>query len=419
MTGGTALRGRVRVTGAKNSALKLMAAALLAPGRTALDEVPDILDVAIMSEVLRRLGCDVTYDRTPGSGGGGRLVVDVPENPSTETDYDLVRKMRASISVLGPLVARCGSAKVALPGGDAIGSRGLDMHISGLERLGATIVSEHGFLVATAPRLTGTSIWLDFPSVGATENILMAAVLATGTTVVDNAAREPEIVDLCQMLSGMGAQIDGIGSSTLTIEGVDRLSPTEHATVADRIVAGTWAFAAAIAGGEVTVDGGQPRHLDLVLDKLGDAGAEISATPGGFVVRAERRLRSFDVVTLPFPGFPTDLQPFAMALASVSEGTAMITENVFESRFMFAQELARLGADLHTDGHHAVVRGVPMLSGAPVVAHDIRAGAALVLAGLAGQGVTTVVESQHIDRGYPSFAEVLAGLGADVVREAS
>jgi UDP-N-acetylglucosamine 1-carboxyvinyltransferase len=274
-------------------------------------------------------------------------------------------------------------------------------------------------VVAEVPgTLTGSALWLDFPSVGATENLLMAAVLARGTSVLDNAAREPEIVDLCHFLVEMGARIDGIGSSTLTIEGVDRLTPVEHATVADRIVAGTWAFAAAIAGGEVTVQGGEARHLDLVLDKLGAAGAVITRSPGSFVVSVDRRLRSFDVVTLPFPGFPTDLQPFAMALASVSEGTAMITENVFESRFMFVQELARLGADLHTDGHHAVVRGVPMLSGAPVVAHDIRAGAALVLAGLAGQGVTTVTESQHIDRGYPAFAEVLAGLGADVVREA-
>jgi UDP-N-acetylglucosamine 1-carboxyvinyltransferase len=216
VTGGAALTGRVRVTGAKNSALKLMAAALLAPGRSTIDEVPDILDVEIMSEVLRRLGCDVTYDRAD-SGGGGQVAIDVPDKPSTETDYDLVRKMRASINVLGPLVARCGSARVALPGGDAIGSRGLDMHISGLERLGATIVSEHGFLVATAPRLTGTSIWLDFPSVGATENLLMAAVLARGTTVIDNAAREPEIVDLCTMLNAMGAGIDGAGTSTLTV----------------------------------------------------------------------------------------------------------------------------------------------------------------------------------------------------------
>jgi UDP-N-acetylglucosamine 1-carboxyvinyltransferase len=275
VTGGATLSGRVRVTGAKNSALKLMAAALLAPGRTTLDEVPDILDVTIMSEVLRRLGCGVTYERTPGSGGGGRLVIDVPEQPSTETDYDLVRKMRASISVLGPLVARCGSAKVALPGGDAIGSRGLDMHIAGLERLGATIVSEHGYLVATAPRLSGTSIWLDFPSVGATENLVMAAVLAKGTTVVDNAAREPEIVDLCSMLSAMGASIDGAGTSTITVEGVERLAPVTYTTVPDRIVAGTWAIGAVMTQGDVTVERGVADHLTVALDKLVDA----SSTP--------------------------------------------------------------------------------------------------------------------------------------------
>jgi len=417
------LAGTVYVGGAKNSALKLMAASLLAPGTSVIHNVPDILDVEVMGQLLERLGCVVEMvhpdiDPTQGSTSGV-VRIDAPEELGWEAPYELVRRLRASIAVLGPLVARCGRASVALPGGDAIGSRGLDMHMAGLRELGAVVRVEHGQVVAEVPRaLVGSQLWLDFPSVGATENLLMAAVLADGTSVLDNAAREPEIVDLCHFLTEMGARIDGIGSSTLTIEGVDRLTPVEHATVSDRIVAGTWAFAAAIAGGTVTVEGGEPRHLDLVLDKLGDAGAEIVVTPGGFAVTGERRLRSFDVVTLPFPGFPTDLQPFAMALASVSEGTAMITENVFESRFMFAQELARLGADLHTDGHHAVVRGVPMLSGAPVVAHDIRAGAALVLAGLAGQGVTTVGDSHHIDRGYPAFAEVLAGLGADVVREA-
>lgn len=416
------LAGTVHVGGAKNSALKLMAAALLAPGTTVLHNVPDILDVEVMGRLLEQLGCTVQIshpdvDPTQGSTSGTARI-EVPEELGWEAPYELVRRLRASIAVLGPLVARCHRASVALPGGDAIGSRGLDMHMAGLRELGATVHVEHGQVVAEVPeRLSGAQMWLDFPSVGATENLLMAAVLADGTSVLDNAAREPEIVDLCRMLTEMGARIDGIGSSTLTVEGVERLHPVEHTTVPDRIVAGTWAFAAAIAGGSVTVQGGEPRHLDLVLDKLGDAGAVVSDEPGGFSVTVERRLRSFDVVTLPFPGFPTDLQPFAMALASVSEGTAMITENVFESRFMFAQELARLGADLHTDGHHAVVRGVPMLSGAPVVAHDIRAGAALVLAGLAGQGVTTVAESQHIDRGYPAFAEVLAGLGADVVRE--
>ncbi|TKJ18659.1 UDP-N-acetylglucosamine 1-carboxyvinyltransferase [Blastococcus sp. CCUG 61487] len=414
VSGGTALSGRVRVTGAKNSALKLMAAALLSPGRSTIDEVPDILDVTIMSEVLRRLGCGVEY--APSEGGGGRLVVDVPEQPSTETDYDLVRRMRASISVLGPLVARCGSARVALPGGDAIGSRGLDMHIAGLERLGATIISEHGFLVATAPRLTGTSIWLDFPSVGATENLLMAAVLARGTTVIDNAAREPEIVDLCAMLTAMGASIDGAGTSTLTVDGVDELRPVTFSTVPDRIVAGTWAIGAVMTRGDVVIERAVATHLRVVLDKLADAGATVEVLPEGLRVAMSERPRGVDVVTLPFPGFPTDLQPMAVALAAVSTGTALITENVFEGRFMFVNELVRLGADVRIDGHHAVVRGRERLSSAPVVATDIRAGAGLVLAGLVADGVTEVQEVHHVDRGYPRFVEQLRGLGVQVER---
>jgi UDP-N-acetylglucosamine 1-carboxyvinyltransferase len=416
VTGGVRLAGRVRVTGAKNSALKLMAAALLATGRTTIHEVPDILDVTIMSEVLRRLGCEVSYERIPGSGGGGRLTIDVPEKPSTETDYDLVRRMRASINVLGPLVARCGSARVALPGGDAIGSRGLDMHISGLERLGATIISEHGFLVATAPRLTGASIWLDFPSVGATENLVMAAVLAQGTTVVDNAAREPEIVDLCRMLAAMGARIDGAGTSTITVEGVDSLSPVEYTTVSDRIVAGTWAIGAVMTRGDVVIERAVAEHLSVALDKLTDAGARIETVPEGLRVAMDDRPRCVDVVTLPFPGFPTDLQPMAVALAAVSTGTALITENVFEGRFMFVNELVRLGADIRIDGHHAVVRGRERFSSAPVLASDIRAGAGLVLAGLCSDGVTEVQDAFHVDRGYPDFVEQLRGLGAQVER---
>jgi UDP-N-acetylglucosamine 1-carboxyvinyltransferase len=416
VSGGAALTGRVRVTGAKNSALKLMAASLLATGRTTIDEVPDILDVTIMSEVLRRLGCEVTYERTGDGGGGGRLVIDVPEKPSTETDYDLVRKMRASISVLGPLVARCGSARVALPGGDAIGSRGLDMHISGLERLGATIVSEHGFLVATAPRLTGTSIWLDFPSVGATENLVMAAVLAQGTTVVDNAAREPEIADLCAMLNAMGARIDGAGTSTITIDGVESLHPVTYSTVPDRIVAGTWAIGAVMTRGDVVIERGVAAHLSVALDKLTDAGATVEALPDGIRVAMDGRPRCVDVVTLPYPGFPTDLQPMAVALAAVSTGTALITENVFEGRFMFVNELVRLGADVRIDGHHAVIRGRERLSSAPVVATDIRAGAGLVLAGLVSDSVTEVQEVHHVDRGYPDFVQQLRGLGAQVER---
>jgi UDP-N-acetylglucosamine 1-carboxyvinyltransferase len=415
VTGGTALTGRVRVTGAKNSALKLMAAALLASGRTVIDEVPDILDVSIMSEVLRRLGCEVEYERTAGSGGG-RVLIDVPDKPSTETDYDLVRRMRASINVLGPLVARCGSAKVALPGGDAIGSRGLDMHISGLERLGATIVSEHGFLVATAPRLTGTAIWLDFPSVGATENLVMAAVLAEGTTVIDNAAREPEIVDLCSLLGAMGARIDGAGTSTITVEGVETLAPVNYTTVPDRIVAGTWAIGAVMTRGDVTIERAVAEHLTVALNKLTDAGATVEALPDGIRVAMTERPRCIDIVTLPFPGFPTDLQPMAVALAAVSTGTALITENVFEGRFMFVNELVRLGADVRIDGHHAVVRGRERLSSAPVVATDIRAGAGLVLAGLVSDGLTEVQDIHHVDRGYPDFVEQLRGLGAQVER---
>jgi UDP-N-acetylglucosamine 1-carboxyvinyltransferase len=414
------LHGTAVVGGAKNSALKLMAAALLAPGRTVVSNVPDILDVHVMARLLQELGCEVVVDHQPGEtrrSSNGTVTIEVPDALGHEAPYHLVRRLRASIAVLGPLVARCGRARVALPGGDNIGSRGLDMHMTGLTELGARVGIEHGFVVAEVRgRLRGSSLWLDFPSVGATENLLMAAVLAEGTTVIDNVAREPEIIDLCEMLSQMGAKIEGISTSTLTIHGVETLQSVQHATVPDRIVAGTWAFAAAIAGGDLSVDGGRAHHLDIVLDKLASAGASVDALESGFRVRVDRRVRAFDVVTLPYPGFPTDLQPFAMALAAVSDGTAMITENVFEARFMFAQELARLGADLRTDGHHAVVRGKQMLSAAPVVAHDIRAGAALVLAGLAAQGATTVAESHHIDRGYPYFVESLAELGADIQR---
>src|SRR3954471_18159370 len=398
-----------------------MAAALLAPGRTTLEEVPDILDVEIMSEVLRRLGCDVTFERYPlvpgGSpSGGGRVLIDVPDEPSSETDYDLVRRMRASISVLGPLVARLGTAKVALPGGDAIGSRGLDMHIAGLERLGGTGVNEHGFLIPTASKLGGPSIWLDFPSLGATENLVMAAALAEGTTIVDNAAREPEIVDLCRMLVAMGARIDGAGTSTITVAGVRGLQPVEYTTVPDRIVAGTWAIGAVMTRGDLVIERAVADHLTVPLDKLRAAGALVEAVPDGVRVAMDERPRGVDVVTLPYPGFPTDLQPMAVALAAVSTGTALITENVFEGRFMFVNELVRLGASVRIDGHHAVVRGRERLSSAPVVATDIRAGAGLVLAGLVSDGVTEVAEVHHVDRGYPDFVELLRGLGAQVDR---
>ncbi|MDG4828804.1 UDP-N-acetylglucosamine 1-carboxyvinyltransferase [Solwaraspora sp. WMMD1047] len=483
VSGGARLAGRVHVVGAKNSALKLMAAALLAPGRSVITNVPRITDIAIMGEVLRRLGCTVTFaddeaagepvavDQVPadevvvgdrvaigddvvtvgqavggpdllpvdtmtgsesrlaGSGPTGparppggearsrSVIIDVPAEPGTEADYDLVRRLRASICVLGPLLARRGYVRVAHPGGDAIGSRGLDMHVAGLARMGADISGEHGFVIASAPDgLHGATIWLDFPSVGATENLVMAAVLATGETVIDNAAREPEIVDICTMLSEMGARIEGAGTSTLRIEGVSSLRPVRHATVGDRIVAGTWAFAAAMTRGDVTVTGASPAFLEIALDKVVSAGAMVETRPDEFRVRMDRRPTAVDVVTLPFPGFATDLLPMAIGLASVSDGASLITENIFDGRFMFVNEMTRLGADVKTDGHHAVVRGRERLSSAPVRATDIRAGAGLVIAGLCADGITEISHVHHVDRGYPDFVADLRNLGVEVER---
>ena len=409
MDGGAKLVGSVDVVGAKNSVLKLMAAALLAEGTTTLTNCPEILDVPLMADVLRSLGCTVAVE-------GGTVTIDVPAEPSAEADYRSVSKLRASVCVLGPLVARCRRAVVPLPGGDAIGSRPLDMHQAGLRKLGATTEIEHGRVVATAEGLHGAQIWLDFPSVGATENILMAAVLADGTTVIDNAAREPEMVDLCRMLQQMGAKIDGVGSSTLTVHGVTGLQPTEHRVIGDRIVGATWAFAAVMTRGEVTVRGVDPHHIDLVLDKLRSAGATTDIAEDGFTVAMDGRPQAVDFVTLPYPGFATDLQPMAIALSAVAEGTSMITENVFEARFRFVDEMVRLGADARTDGHHAVIRGVERLSSAPVWASDIRAGAGLVLAGLCADGSTQVWDVEHIDRGYPRFVENLRALGAGIER---
>lgn len=413
VNGGARLAGEVSVVGAKNSVLKLMAAALLAPGETTIGNLPAISDVHIMHQLLERLGCQVSE---AAQGRTDEVRITVPDRPRHEAPYELVRRIRGSICVLGPLVARTGQARVALPGGDAIGSRPLDMHFAGLERLGADIHIEHGYIVAEASELRGAQIWLDFPSVGATENIMTAAVLAKGTTVIDNAAREPEIVDLCRMLVSMGAQIDGIGSSTLEITGVDSLRPTTHTAVADRIVAGTWAMAAVATRGDVVVRGVDPAFLEIALDKLVRAGADVEVLTDAFRVSIDDQPKSFDVVTLPYPGLASDLQPQAIALLSVSDGTAMITENVFEARFMFCDEISRMGADVRTDGHHAVVRGKPRLSGAPVRATDIRAGAALVIAGLVAEGVTEVAAVHHIDRGYVRFEEQLRALGADVER---
>jgi UDP-N-acetylglucosamine 1-carboxyvinyltransferase len=409
VTGGARLAGDVTVTGAKNSVLKVMAAALLAEGTTTLSGVPDIVDVPIMSDILRGLGAEVT-------GHAPEISITVPAEIGHVADYEHVRRIRGSVCVLGPLLARAHRANVALPGGDAIGSRALDLHVMGLERLGATFDNAHGYLIAEAPKLSGAQIWLDFPSVGATENIMMAAVLAEGTTIIDNAAREPEIVDLCEMLAAMGAQIDGIGTSTLEIVGVPALHGCRHDVVPDRIVAGTFAFAAAMTRGDVHVRGARAEHLELALDKLSQAGAVVTSTEEGFRVRCDDRPRAVDFVTLPYPGFPTDLQPMAIALNAIADGVAFVTENIFEGRFMFIDELLRLGADVRTDGHHAIVRGRERLSGAPVRAPDIRAGAALVLSGLVADGITSVADVSHVDRGYQRFPEALRGLGATIER---
>lgn len=408
VTGGVRLVGEVRVDGAKNSVLKLMAAALLAEGRTTLTNVPAILDIEYMAALLRRLGCAV--ELTPGT-----VVIDVPAELDHEAPYELVRRLRASICVLGPLVARLGRAKVALPGGDAIGSRGLDMHTAGLAKLGASSESEHGYIIANAPAgLTGASVWLDFPSVGATENILMAAVRAKGTTLIDNAAREPEIADLASFLNRMGAQVIGAGSSTIEVEGVEELHPVEHTVVPDRIEAGTFLAAVGAAGGEITIEGARPDHMDMVVQKLGDMGMRISPASEGLWAQRTRRLRAVDLATLPYPGIATDYKPFFVALLALADGVGIVSENLFAGRFRYIDELTRMGADIRTEGHHAVVRGRERLSAAPVRAPDIRAGAALVVAALGADGETVVSDAHHIARGYENFAGKLRALGADV-----
>jgi UDP-N-acetylglucosamine 1-carboxyvinyltransferase len=387
-----------------------MAASLLAPGVNTLQNVPQIADVDIMADLLSRLGCIVNFDRNTHV-----MTIDVPQNPGHRAEYELVRRMRASINVLGPILTRVGIAEISLPGGDAIGSRGLDFHIAGLEAMGAKIAFEHGYIIAKAPDgLVGAEFELAFPSVGATENLMTAAVLAKGTTTIHNVAREPDIVDLGEYLISMGAMIEGLGTTTLVIHGVESLSAATHATLPDRIVTGTWAFAAVMTQGDITIKGGRADHLELPLDKLVAAGAVVTTTSDGFRVKMDRRPTAFDISTLPYPGFPTDLQPMAITLNSIAQGSAIVTENVFEARFMFVNELKRLGAKITVDGHHASIIGVEQLSGAPVAATDIRAGAGLVLAGLVSDGITIVEDAFHIERGYPNFAADLCALGADV-----
>ena len=412
VVGGARLAGTVRVSGAKNSALKLMAASLLAVGKSKITNLPAIADVEYMAELLTRLGCKIAIDAK-----ASEVSIDVPRALGHRADYDLVRKLRASINVLGPLITRVGQAEVALPGGDAIGSRGLDFHINGLTDMGAEIKLEHGFIVANAKNgLSGSAITLEFPSVGATENIMTAATLAKGVTIIENAAREPDVVDLGEFLISMGAKISGLGSHTIKIEGVSELRPATHATLPDRIVTGTWAFAAAMTKGDITIENGRADHLELPLDKLVEAGAVVTTTENGFRVKMDKRPNAVDVATLPYPGFPTDLQPMVITLNSIADGTSVVTENVFEGRFMFVNELLRLGAKIQVDGHHAAITGIEQLSAAPVVATDIRAGAGLVLAALVSDGITIIEDSFHIDRGYPDFPAQLQSLGADVTR---
>jgi UDP-N-acetylglucosamine 1-carboxyvinyltransferase len=413
ITGGRRLAGQVAVGGAKNSALKVMAAALLAEGRTEIRNVPDIADCRTMTEVLGRLGAVV--ERTDGA-----ISIDASGPLEAETPYELVRRMRASILVLGPLLARTGRARVAMPGGCNIGRRKIDLHIRGLERMGAEFSYDHGYLVAEAgARLQGAVLSLDFPSVGATENLMMAAVSAVGTTVIENAAREPELQDLADFLATMGARTAGGGTPTIEIVGVDGFTPTTHAVIPDRIEAGTFALAACVTGCDVSLRGARADHLDLLLAMLDEAGAAVSVDEESVRVAMHGRPTAVDLVTLPYPGFPTDLQPPIMALLATAEGTSILTENVFESRFMFVDELNRMGADIRTEGHHAVVRGVPRLSSAPVRALDLRAGAALILAALGADGVTEIADVGHVDRGYEDIDSKLSQLGAEISRQPS
>ncbi|MDI6873090.1 UDP-N-acetylglucosamine 1-carboxyvinyltransferase [Candidatus Solincola sp.] len=409
ITGGNPLRGEVRVGGAKNSVLKLMAASLLTPEECVIHNVPHITDVEIMAEVLRHLGAEVAWE-------DDTLRVRAGEFSGREAPYHLVRRMRASIVVLGPLVARFGEAKVAIPGGCNIGSRKIDMHLRGLAEMGAEISTEHGYIYARASRLRGRHIILEFPSVGATENLMMAAVGAKGTTVIENAAREPEIQDLAAFLVSMGAEIRGAGTPVLEVEGGGELHGAEHIAIGDRIEAGTFAVAAAVTGGDLTITGIRPEYLALPLEKMRTVGVEVEEGEEFLRVRGGGDYRAVDVATLPFPGFPTDMQPQIMVLLSLARGTSVVTENVFESRFMFVDELNRMGCDITIEGHHAIVRGGRRLSGTEVCATDLRAGAALVLAGLAAEGETQVLEIHHIDRGYQRLEEKLTRLGAEIRR---
>lgn len=409
IAGGNPLTGTVSVSGAKNSALKLMAASLLAPGISVLHNVPLIRDVYTMAEVLRQIGAGVTIEPD-------RLEIDTSGELSHTAPYELVRRMRASILVMGPLLARLGQARVAMPGGCNIGPRKIDFHLSGLEKLGARINVDHGFINVTAGRLTGDVIGLDYPSVGATENLMMAACMAKGRTVIESAAREPEIIDLAKFLTSMGARISGAGSDTIIIDGVDGLQGATHTVIPDRIEAGTYMIAAAATGGDIEIEGINPLYLEIFTSKLRAIGVDVKEFDHRIRCRGNGDYHSTDIATLPYPGFPTDLQAPIIVLLSLARGHSIVTENVFENRFLFVDELNRLGASVRTSGHHVVVHGLSCFEGTIVEAPDLRAGAALVLAGLAASGTTEVRRIGHIDRGYENFELKLRALGADIQR---
>jgi len=417
--GGQRLKGSIGISGAKNAALPLMAASLLTDETLTLSNLPHLADISTLANLLARHGVEIQMDGGAQGGHGGRVLsLTTREISSTVAPYDLVRRMRASVLVLGPLLARMGEAKVSLPGGCAIGNRPVDLHIKGLVQLGAEIVLADGYINATARGgLKGAHIVFPTVSVGATENLLMAASLASGETVMKNAAREPEVCGLARCLVAMGAKIEGIGTDTLTIQGVPRLHAARHVVVPDRIETGTYAIAAAITGGEVELLGARLELIEALAEVLERAGVEVMEIPSGVKVsRNGGVLRAVDVSTEPFPGFPTDMQAQIMALMATAEGAAMITESIFENRFMHVPELARMGADIHVHGASAMVRGVEKLTGAQVMATDLRASVSLVLAGLAAEGETTVSRVYHLDRGYERLEEKLAGCGADIER---
>jgi UDP-N-acetylglucosamine 1-carboxyvinyltransferase len=408
ITGGKRLQGEVRISGAKNAALPILVSSLLVKGWNSFANIPDLLDIKTVKKLLGSLGVKVEGDRT--------VRLDAGTIDSCEASYDLVRTMRASILVLGPLVARMGEARVSLPGGCAIGARPVNLHIRALQEMGAEVTLQDGYVEAKAKRLKGATIYFDPSTVTGTENIMMAATLADGTTVLKNAAREPEIVNLAEVLIGMGARIRGAGSDEIVIEGVEALHPVEAAVIPDRIETGTFLIAAGMTGGEIAILGCDPAHNEALIAKLRDSGMNIEAQ--GDVLRAAggASVKSVDVKTLPYPGFPTDLQAQIMALMTLGNGLSVITETVFENRFMHVSEMMRMGADIVIQGGSAIVRGVPKLRGAPVMATDLRASASLILAGLAAQGETTLSRVYHIDRGYQRIEEKLSALGADIRR---